>query len=40
VDPDDDETERYVVRLYAHDPQRHERRHQVVGAFDNKAEFL
>jgi hypothetical protein len=39
VDPDDDEIERYVVRRYAHDPLRHERRHQIVAAFDNKQEF-
>lgn len=39
VDSDDDEIERYVIRRYAHDPQRHERRHQVVAAFDNKQEF-
>jgi len=39
VDPDDDEIQRYVVCRYAHDPQRHERRHQVVAAFDNKREF-
>jgi hypothetical protein len=39
VDPDDDEIQRYVVRRYAHDPQRHERRHQVVAAFDNKREL-
>jgi hypothetical protein len=39
VDPDDDEIQRYVVRRYAHDPQRHERRHQVVAAFDNEREF-
>ncbi len=39
VDPDDDEIERYVIRRYAHDPQRHERRHQVVAAFDNEQEF-
>lgn len=39
VDPDDDGIERYVVRRYAHDPLRHERRHQVVAAFDNEQEF-
>ena len=27
------------MRRYAHDPQRHERRHQVVAAFDNEKEF-
>ncbi len=40
VDPDDDNIQRYVVRRYAHDPERHERRHQVVAAFDDKTEFL
>ena len=40
ADPDDDNIQRYVVRHYAHDPERHERRHQVVAAFDNKTEFL
>jgi len=39
VDPDDDDAYRWVVRLYAYDPQRHERRHQVVAAVDNKSEF-
>jgi hypothetical protein len=40
VDPDDDTIQRYVVRHYAHDPERRERRHQVVAAFDNEMEFL
>lgn len=40
VDPDDDDIRRYVVRRYVYDPTRHERRHQVVAAFDNKREFL
>jgi hypothetical protein len=40
VDPDDDSIKRYVVRLYAYDPQRHERRHQDVAAFDNEQEFM
>ena len=39
VDPDDDGVQRYVVRRYANDPLRHERRHQVVAAFDNEQEF-
>jgi hypothetical protein len=39
VDPDDDGIQRYVVRRYAYDPKRHERRHQVVAAFDDEAEF-
>ena len=40
VDPDDDTIHRWVVRHYAQDSDRHERRHQVVAAFDNEAEFL
>lgn len=39
VDPDDDSIERFIVRRYAYDPERHERRHQVVAAFDNPREF-
>jgi hypothetical protein len=39
VDPDNDDIRRYVVHRYAYDPQRHERRHQVVAAFDNSREF-
>jgi hypothetical protein len=39
VDPDDDDIRRYVVRHYAYDPQRRERRHQVLAAFDNRREF-
>jgi hypothetical protein len=39
VDPDDDTVERYVVRHYRYDPNRHERRHVVVAAFDNEPEF-
>jgi len=40
VDPDDDDVDRWVVRRYAYDPLRHERRHQVVAAFDNESQFL
>ena len=40
VDPDDDSIERFIVRRYAYDPNRHERRHQVVAAFDNEGEFM
>jgi hypothetical protein len=40
VDPADDNIQRYVVRHYAHNAERHERRHQVVVAFDNEREFL
>jgi hypothetical protein len=39
VDPDNDGIQRNVVRRYAHDPLRHERRHQVVAAFDSEQEF-
>jgi hypothetical protein len=39
VDPEDDTIRRYVVRHYAYDPDRHERRHMTVAAFDNEAEF-
>jgi hypothetical protein len=38
VDPQDDTIRRYVVRHYAYDPDRHERRHMTVAAFDNEAE--
>ena len=40
VDPDDDGIDRWVVRRYAYDPLRHERRHQAVAAFDNEGQFL
>ncbi len=39
VDPDDDEIERFVVRRYAYDPARRERRNMIVAAFDNSLEF-
>jgi hypothetical protein len=39
VDPDDDSIRRYVVRHYRYDPDRHERRHVVVAAFDRQSEF-
>jgi hypothetical protein len=39
VDPDDDTLRRYVVRHYRYDPERHERRHVVVAAFDSRREF-
>ena len=39
VDPDDDAIQRYMVTHYRYDPDRHERRHVVVGAFDNEFEF-
>jgi len=40
VDPGDDVVTRFVVRRYAYDPARDERRHQVVAAFDNEREFM
>jgi hypothetical protein len=39
VDADDDSIRRYVVWRYAYHPHRHQRRHQVVAAFDNEREF-
>lgn len=39
VDPDDDSIRRYVVHHYRYDPERHERRHVVVAAFDNEKEY-
>jgi len=40
ADPEDDGIERFIVHHYRYDPQRRERRHVVVAAFDNEAEFL
>ena len=40
VDPGNDDIERFIVRHYRYDPQRRERRHVVVAAFDNEPEFL
>jgi hypothetical protein len=39
VDPDDDSIRRFIVRHYRYDPDRHERRHVVVAAFDSEREF-
>src|SRR3984893_19167673 len=39
VDPDDDTIARWVVAHYRSDPDRRERRHVVVAAFDNPDEF-
>jgi hypothetical protein len=39
VDPDDDTIARWVVRHYRHDPDRRERRHVVVAAFDTPEEY-
>lgn len=38
VDADDDGITRFVVQRYVFDPDRHERRHQLVAAFDNPGE--
>jgi hypothetical protein len=39
VDPGDDSIQRFIVRHYCYDPQRRERRHVVVAAFDDEQEF-
>ena len=39
VDSGDDSIKRFIVRHYRDDPQRRERRHVVVAAFDNEREF-
>jgi hypothetical protein len=39
VDPGDDGITRFIVRHYRYDPERRERRHVVVAAFDNEPEF-
>ena len=39
VDPDDDAVSRYIVRHYAYDPSRHERRRQTIVAFDDRMQF-
>jgi hypothetical protein len=39
VDPDDDSIRRWVLHHYKYDPDRRERRHVPVGAFDTKREF-
>ncbi len=39
VDPDDDSIRRFVVRHYRYDPDRRERRHVIMAAFDNKREY-
>ena len=40
VDPADDSVLRYIVRHYRFDPERHERRHVEVAAYDNETEFM
>jgi hypothetical protein len=39
VDPGDDSIRRFVIYRYAFDPVRRERRHQLVAAYDDVAEF-
>jgi len=39
VDPQDDTIWRWVIRHYRFDPERNERRHVVVAAYDNDAEY-
>lgn len=39
VDPEDDTIWRWVIRHYRFDPSRNERRHVVVAAYANKAEY-
>jgi hypothetical protein len=39
VDPQDDSIQRFIVRHYRYDPERRERRHVVVAAFDNEPEY-
>lgn len=39
TDPADDSLRRYVVQHYRYDPDRRERRHVVVAAFDSRQEF-
>jgi hypothetical protein len=39
VNPQDDNVDRFIVHHYRYDPQRRERRHVVVAAFDNEQEY-
>jgi hypothetical protein len=39
VDPANDDIKRFIVRHYRYDPERRERRHVIVAAFDNEREF-
>ena len=39
VNADDDDITRYVLYLYAYDPRRRERRHQVITAVNTEREF-
>jgi hypothetical protein len=40
VDPENDDVLRFVVQHHRYDPERHERRHVVVAAFDTEQELL
>jgi hypothetical protein len=40
VDPQDDNIRRHVVRHYSYDPERRERRHQTIGAFDRERQAI
>ncbi len=40
VDVKADEVRRFVVYHYRHDPERHQRRHVLVAAFDDEREFV
>jgi hypothetical protein len=39
VDPADDSIKRFIVRHYRYDPERRERRHVVVAAFDDEPAY-
>lgn len=39
MDPDDDSIRRFIVRHYRYDPDRRERRHVIVAAYDNDREY-
>lgn len=39
MDPQDDSVRRWVVHHYRYDPHRRERRHVLIGAFDDEQEF-
>lgn len=40
IDDTDDTLDRFVLRHYRHDAERHERRHVPIAAFDTEAEAL
>lgn len=39
VDPHDDAAQRWVLHHYRYDPERRERRHMVMAAYDNQREY-